>query len=74
MTAKRFIIHKKSRHYIGGPGSDGKIHKTAELALEVAVEYTQRNPVGYTVEPYRAIKCEVCGGPHVEEYHTPSNV
>jgi len=70
----KYIIYKKRRHYVHGVGTDGKVYDTKKGALEVAVELTQRNPVGYDVLPYRPIKCEVCGGGHVEEYHTPNNV
>lgn len=51
----RFIVYKKSRHYTGGLGVDGKIHANEKLALEVAVEMTQRNPVGYEVLPYKPV-------------------
>ena len=69
-----FVIVKKSRHYVGGPGRDGKVYATAEEALAVAIELTQQNPVGFDVRPFEALKCEVCGGAHVEEVHTPRNV
>lgn len=71
----RFIVFKKSRHYEGGLGVDKKVYATEKEALEVAVEMTQRNPVGYQVLPYKPYPvCSVCGGPHADEIHTPGNV
>jgi len=61
-----YVIVKKSRHYTGGPGRDGKVYKTAKEAFEVAVKLSQRNPVGFDVLPHKEIRCEVCGGAHVE--------
>ncbi len=49
----RWVVVKKSRQYIGGNGSDGKTYRTDLEALEVAVELSQRNPVGYEVVPFK---------------------
>jgi hypothetical protein len=50
---KRWVVVKKSRQYIGGNGSDGKTYQSDLEALEVAVELSQRNPVGYEVVPFK---------------------
>lgn len=69
-----YVIVKKSRHYTGGTGRTNTVYATVEEAQAVAVELSKTNPVGFEVLPYKQIRCEVCGGNHVEEYHTPSNV
>jgi hypothetical protein len=46
-------VVKKSRLYEGGNGSDGKTYRSDLEALEVAVEMSQRNPVGYEVIPFK---------------------
>lgn len=50
---KRWVVVKKSRLYEGGNGADGKTYGSDVEALEVAVELSQRNPVGYDVVPHK---------------------
>lgn len=79
----RFVV-KGRKPYFGGLGVDEKVHATAELALEAAVELNRVKPlstrvktknVGYEVVEYKPYPaCSVCGGPHPDEKHTPNNV
>lgn len=49
----RWVIFKKSRHYVSGPGSDNKVYDDEVQAQVAAAEAARRNPVGFDVLPYR---------------------
>jgi hypothetical protein len=69
----------EAKVFKSGHGMEGfvRVQKLKKRAMRQALEsgqpcaLTRKGETLYTAQP---LKCEVCGGNHVEEVHTPTNV